>query len=95
MAKAMIASKASNFLERNSWRVSEEKTVDYGGDIGFHCGYDGSEVALSADYILLSTLIPTLRFFRPGQIQIRLIAFQYFPWCHHPSLTQIMRQFRR
>ena len=95
MAKAMINSNASNFPWRNSWRVSEEKTVDYGGDICFHWGYDQLVVSFSADYMLLSTLIPTLRLFRPGQIQIRLIAFQYFPCCHHLSLTQIMRQLRR
>ena len=74
---------------------SEEKTVDYGGDICFHCAYDQLSVAFSANYMLLSTLVPAIRLFRPGQIQIRLIAFQYFPGCHHLSLTQIMRQFRR
>jgi hypothetical protein len=49
----MITSKASKFLERNSWRLSDEQTLDYLGDFGSHSGSYWLGRAFSLDYMPL------------------------------------------
>ena len=49
-----MTSKASNFPWRNSWRVSDEETLDYAGDFGSHSGFCWLVRAFSSDYTPLS-----------------------------------------